>query len=679
MFSYITDINHNALDVLIYEMESAKTISLDIESNSLDPISGTLLLLQLKVKDKIYIFDTRKFGIKNIKYLLELINVCPAKVIIQNASFDVGFLRTKTGIMLKNIYCTLIAEAIISGGDNRYSSLDKLIAKYTKDNISLDKTIRDKFINLKKDQPITQDMLIYSAEDVQYLEEIYEKQLAIIEKEQMLKVLKLEMDLIPVVVTMISNGVLLDTEAWIKLYDKTLSLKEEAVLKIKETIFQTILNDINSLTITVDFDDKVWKNMSNKTHKFKALEFIYDGLDYGDVIKVDTAYRLFEYMLMPISSLRDIKELSQIPIENIDFIKDLFFERFNVDSTYQLRNGAKICGIIMESTAVDSLKSARSDPARTEKQNEFLDIILNLKKYSKRVSSFGPNFLERVHPETGRIHADVYQIGTVSGRFAYSNPNLQQIPGSEEYRKCFIAPWGKKIITSDWSQQELRLVGDLAEDKTIIEAYKNNEDIHKITAGVIYEIPLEEVKKEQRNQGKTLNFQTLYGATKWGIANKMGVSLSKAEEFIKKYYQKYSSIRMFKDVVEDIVIKELYSVTQLGRKRYFKIEDKLYNTATYEYDRLLERIKREGFNHPIQGGSADMLKVALINLHNNNPYGDKFKILMAIHDEIVVEVDEDIAEEAREFKIKTMNDAGNSFMEYISAETESNIANYWSK
>lgn len=680
VFTYITDLNNPALDTMIDEIVKVDTITLDIESNSLDPITGTLLLVQIKVGENIYIFDARQLGSRNIGYLIELINTSPAKKIIQNALFDVGFLEAKTGHLVNNIHCTMIAEAIISGGADRYTSLEKLSDRYLDKKITLNKSVRNKFADMVEGNPITQEMLIYSAEDVDSLEEIYEKQIVILEKEHMLDVMKLEMDLVPVVVTMISNGVLLDVEAWTKQHEKSVSLKEESEDKIKQTIFDTIAENINNLVISVDNEDPAWKKMASKLGKYKTLKTAYDDLSFGDKLSVDTAYKLFEYMLIPVDSLRDIKALEAISIDSIDFIKDLFFERFNVDSTYQLRRSLGICGIFIENAKEDTLVYALNDSSRTDDQRELLETILSLKEYSKRVSSFGLNFLEHINPKTGRIHADVYQIGTVSGRFAYSNPNLQQIPGLPEYRHCFIAPEGSKIVTSDYSQQEIRLAGDLAEDEVIIEAYKNNEDIHAITGAAIYEIPIIEVDPEQRGHGKTLNFQTLYGATKWGVARKMGIPLYKAEEFIQKFFGKYKQLAMFKEMVEDIVFKELYSVTPLGRKRYFKIEDKIYDTAKYEYEKLVAGIRREGFNHPIQGGSADMLKQSLIYLHNDNPFGkEKFKILMVIHDEVVVEATDDIAEEAREFIINTMNKAGNEMMQYISAETESNIENYWSK
>lgn len=679
--NYITDINSSQIDSFIQDINKEDIIALDIEANSLDPITGTLLLIQAKVGDSIYVFDTRQLGKSAVTYLVELINSSDTLKLFHNASFDIRYLRNKTGIMLENFYCSLIGEAILTGGEERYSSLDKLVEKYIKNPPKLNKEIRKEFHDLADDVPITQDMLIYSAEDVNYLEEIFTKQIEILRKEKMIDVLELELDLLPVVVSMIDNGVKLDVNRWEKLAKESMAEKERLENLIKEIIFNAIKSEHSSFRILAcPEEDEVWNKMIKKEGKYKGLEGIYNDINYGDVIAVDNMYVLFEYMFMPAKALKTIKQLMDIPIESMDFISGLFYEEFNIDSPYQIVRALNVCGISVENAQEDTLVKAKGMFGITKEQKELLDTILSFKEYSKRVSSFGLNFLEHVHPVTGRIHADVYQIGTRSGRFSYNTPNLQQIPGDKEFRMCFIAPEGSKIITSDYSQQELRLAGDLAEDEVIIMAYKNDEDIHKITGSTIYEISFDQVDADQRGHGKTLNFQTLYGATKWGVARKMEIPLHRAEEFINKFFDKYKQLAEFKKEVEDIVLRELYSVTPLGRKRYFTLDkDKLYDTGTFEYERTIASIMREGFNHPIQGGSADMLKRALINMYNDNPFNNKFRMLMVIHDEVVVETDEDIAEEAKKFIIKTMNNAGNAMMNNIEAKTDSHIENYWSK
>lgn len=679
--NYITDINSSQVDSFIKDINKEDIISLDIEANSLDPITGTLLLIQAKVGDNIYVFDTRQLGDKAVRYLVELIDNSDTLKLFHNASFDIRYLRNKTGIMLGNFYCSLLGEAILTGGEERYSSLDKLVKKYIDKVPELNKEIRKEFHGLADDAPITQDMIIYSAEDVNYLEEIFNKQIEIIRKEHMVDVLELELDLLPVVVAMTDNGVKLDVERWEKLAIESAEEKERLENKIKETIFDTIKKEHHAFRIlAIETEDPVWEKMLKKAGKYKGLSGIYDHISYGDVIAVDNMYTLFEYMFMPAKSLKTIKQLMEIPIDSIDFVSGMFYEEFNIDSPYQIVRALNVSGIFVENAQEDTLVKARNTSGVTVAQKELLDDILSFKEYSKRVSSFGLNFLEHVHPVTGRIHADVYQIGTVSGRFSYNGPNLQQIPSDKEFRMCFIAPEGSKIITSDYSQQELRLAGDMAEDEVIIMAYKNDEDIHAITGGTIYEVPLDQVDDDQRGHGKTLNFQTIYGATKWGVARKMEIPLHKAEEFISKFFEKYKQLAAFKRAVEDTVLKEMYSTTLLGRKRYFTLDkDKLYDTGTWEYEKAVASITREGFNHPIQGSSADMLKRALINMYNNNPFGRKFRMLMVIHDEVVVETDTDIAEEAMEFIKKTMNDAGNDMMNYIEAKTDSHIEDYWSK
>ena len=201
--------------------------------------------------------------------------------------------------------------------------------------------------------------------------------------------------------------------------------------------------------------------------------------------------------------------------------------------------------------------------------------------------------------------------------------------------------------------------------------------MHTATASLLFHIPLEEVTSEQRSIGKTVNFAILYGSSAYGLANTLGITTEEAEGFLNKFITGFPKLSKFQKDVKDLVWKIRYSVTPIGRRRGFR-KDSFWETTQDMY-KFKGSINREGFNHIVQGGSADMLKYALLMMQNDNPWGDKFKIVMTVHDEIVVEVDEDIAVEAEAFIVNIMKKAGEILMTQISTEVGTKVLPYWSK
>ena len=255
-------------------------------------------------------------------------------------------------------------------------------------------------------------------------------------------------------------------------------------------------------------------------------------------------------------------------------------------------------------------------------------------------------------------------------------PNLQNIIAGSDYRMCFIAPEGKKIITADYSQQEFRLAGELSGEPAIIEAYQKGLDMHTATASMLFHIPLEEVTPEQRKKGKTVNFAVLYGTSSFGLARTMSITGEEAEKLLADFIEGFPKLSAFQKNVQELVWKIRYSTTPLGRRRGFR--KNIIETGT-EFYKVRGKINREGFNHVVQGGSADMIKFALLMMQNDNPFGDKFKIIMTVHDEIVAEVDDDIAEESENYMRDVMVKAGEIFMTKIPTLVGVKTLPYWSK
>jgi len=202
--------------------------------------------------------------------------------------------------------------------------------------------------------------------------------------------------------------------------------------------------------------------------------------------------------------------------------------------------------------------------------------------------------------------------------------------------------------------------------------------MHTLTASFVYDIKVEDVTKEQRFMGKTINFAILYGSSEYGLSKNLKISVEEAKKLIDMFHSNYPVLSAFISEIHKLVLQNYYSVTPLGRRRYFERKT-VYNDPK-EYHRYMGMLKREGFNHVIQGGSADMLKVGMNKIYYYNPFGYKLlRILLAVHDEVVVEIHNSIIDGGVEFVIGCMVEAGAYFQTHIPAKTGKIISRSWSK
>jgi DNA polymerase I-like protein with 3'-5' exonuclease and polymerase domains len=606
-----------------HELILSSVLTLDTETNGLDTFSSTWLLLQVKTNNKIFIFDVRKLG-KHINYIIELIKSSDKLVLLHNAKFDMKVIFVNTGVMLTNVYDSMVTEVLINQGIGRqFYSLKELVEKYC--NCVLDKEIREEFYNYSEES-FSNELLTYSALDVQYLGEIYEEHMKLIYSSNQVKVYDLEMKLIAPVTSMELNGVLLNRNAWIKLQDTA----EKEIARAREGILEYILN-------TLDFS------------------------------KYENAFNAAEALLIPVKTKKLTNALMQIT--NPVAVKSWYKDNININSHSQIKEIFHILGIPLKSTEENELK-------KIQLSSPLANLLLIHREHSKKLSTYGEKFLEHINPTTGRIHSEFNQVGTQSGRFSSDSPNLQNIPKEEEYRSCFISGEEKSFLCLDYSQQEYRLAGAVSKEDKIIDAYKQGLDMHTATASAIYDIPLEQVDKDQRNKGKTINFSILYGSTKYGLAYKLQIDINQAEDFLRQVEEAFPKLTLFKTIVCNSIWKNKYSCTPLGRRRYF--DTKILFTDWKEAQSYENRIKREGFNHIFQGGGGDATKIAMCNIYYNNPFGDKLRLTMQVHDEIVTEVDDDIVNEAKEFQTKCMVDALQPFLGEIPAVVDGPISKVWS-
>ncbi|QKX05131.1 DNA polymerase I [Aquimarina sp. TRL1] len=332
-------------------------------------------------------------------------------------------------------------------------------------------------------------------------------------------------------------------------------------------------------------------------------------------------------------------------LENdIDTLKQKIYEKageeFNIASPKQL-------GVILfeKLKLVDKPKKTKTGQYSTSedvlsylsKDHEIIRNILEYRGLSKLKSTYIDALPNQVNTTTGRVHTDYMQTVAATGRLSSNNPNLQNIPirteRGRQVRKAFI-PRDKDhiLLAADYSQIELRIIAALSKEETMISAFKNGEDIHASTAAKVFNVPIEEVSREQRSNAKTVNFGIIYGVSAFGLSNQTDLSRSEAKELIDTYYKTYPKLRNYISEQVDFARENGYVQTVLGRRRYLKD----INSANAVVRGAAER---NAVNAPIQGSAADIIKIAMINIHKKLTDGNfKTKMLLQVHDELVFDV-----------------------------------------
>ena len=285
------------------------------------------------------------------------------------------------------------------------------------------------------------------------------------------------------------------------------------------------------------------------------------------------------------------------------------------------------------STAVGVLDSLRG-------KHPVVDMVLEYRELSKLKSTYLDALPQEVNPETGRVHTSYNQTGSVTGRLASSDPNLQNIPIRTEIgrqvRKAFIADSSNRLLSADYSQVELRIVAHIADDQAMLAAFRAGQDIHTATAAAVFGVPLSSITKEQRRHAKAINFGLIYGMSAFGLTRSTDLTLAEAEDFVSAYFNKFPGIRNYLDQVRMQVYEQGYVETLLGRRRYFP------GLRSQKNQNIRNREEREAINAPIQGTAADIMKIAMVRLPGAlSKVGVSTRMLLQVHDELVLECKED--------------------------------------
>ena len=318
------------------------------------------------------------------------------------------------------------------------------------------------------------------------------------------------------------------------------------------------------------------------------------------------------------------------------------------------------------STAADVLELMKD-------MHPVVNLLLEYREISKLVSTYLDALPRQVNPKTGRVHTSFNQTGSVTGRLASSDPNLQNIPTRTELghkvREGFVAEPGKVLLSVDYSQIELRIAAHMANDESMLAAFRNGQDIHATTAAAIFNVPLDQVTKDQRRHAKAINFGLIYGMGVFGLMQGTGLTRSEAENFIKEYFTDFPGVKNYLDNIRKVAAEQGYVETMLGRKRYFP---ELKQAANQQ---VRARAEREAINSPIQGSAADIMKLAMLKLPDAlKKAGLKSQILLQVHDELVLECPEKELEETAKVTQEVMKGA---YKLSIPLETDAAVGKNW--
>ena len=364
----------------------------------------------------------------------------------------------------------------------------------------------------------------------------------------------------------------------------------------------------------------------------------------------------------------DLRELEQK-------IFELSGEEFNMNSPKQLGE------ILFEKLKLDpKAKKTKTGQYSTSEEvlqklaykHEIIQHILKYRTYQKLKSTYVDALPSEIEPKDNRVHTTFSQTTAATGRLSSLNPNLQNIPirtaRGQQIRGAFVAEEGKKIISADYSQIELRLIAELSGEDNMIKAFQNGEDIHASTASKLFKIPLDQVDKTQRSQAKTVNFGIIYGQGAFALAEQTGLSRTEAKQMIDSYYENYPKLKIFMTEQVEKARKNGFVETILGRKRHLKD----INSNNFV---VRGHAERNAVNAPIQGSAADVIKVAMIDIDRAlSEGGFKTKMLLQVHDELLFEVPEEEIEPIKALIKEKMESAVKTKVPLI---VEVGVGNNW--
>ncbi len=432
----------------------------------------------------------------------------------------------------------------------------------------------------------------------------------------------------------------MDTLSEIHLGHKTISFKE---------IVGTGKKQINFSEVEIDKAKEYAAEDADIT--FRLYKKFIKNLKLEKMINI---YEIFEKPLIKILAFMemegvevDSKFLKSLSLKFEKKIKNLEKEIFKISKKeFNIASPKQLGEIIYNHLKIAGLKKTKKGSFATSanvledlafKGHKFPKLVLDWRQISKLKNTYSDSLPEHINPQTKRVHTSFLLAATTTGRLASSDPNLQNIPikseDGKDIRKAFTAKKDHLLISADYNQIEMRILADLAEVKELKKAFKNNDDIHSLTASQIFNIDIKKVDKDHRRKAKAINFGIIYGISQYGLAKQINVSNYEAEEFLEAYFAKFPEIKVYMDNTIKFCRKSGYVNNIFGRRSHFNgINDKNFNVRNFQ--------ERAAINAPIQGSASEIMRLAMIRLEKKliDKQNAKSKILLQIHDELIFEV-----------------------------------------
>ncbi len=356
----------------------------------------------------------------------------------------------------------------------------------------------------------------------------------------------------------------------------------------------------------------------------------------------------------------ELDKFSDMLTEKIDYLTNEIYEcagqEFNINSPKQLGE------ILFEKFGLPFAKRTKKGYSTNvevlEKllgRHPIIEPIIEYRRYTKLKSTYCVGLSAVINPETKRIHSVFNQTVTVTGRISSTEPNMQNIPTrtelGREIRKMFVAKDGYMLVDADYSQIELRVLAHIANDETMMNAFKSGEDIHAVTASQVLGIPLNEVTKQQRSSAKAVNFGIVYGIGEFSLANDLHISVKEAKAYINSYLEKYHGVREYMARIKEQAKKDGYVTTLMNRRRYIpELKSPNFNVRSFG--------ERVALNTPIQGTAADIIKLAMVRVDQRLiNEGLKSRLILQVHDELIVEAEMSEIEEVKRILKEEMQGA----------------------
>lgn len=692
-----------ALDILL----PLNQVQFDTETQGLDAHSKALLTVQLGNKEHQIVFDWTTLNISEKLQIKEYFE-SDRLFLTWNGMFDLGFLY-KQNIWPRHIWDGMIAEKLLWLGypaGMHEMSLKAAALHYL--NYDLDKTVRGKIIN----EGLTEEVVVYAAGDVMWLEDIKEKQDIELTKQNLHKAVKFECEFIKSLAYFKHCGIYLDPEKW----KAKMTRDQERLIKAKEALDNWVVNwfesqgrDELSKEVEVRYPETAELPEFVKNKMWERTETNVFGIKY------------FVYKV-PVNSAFVYRNLQGSLFDGFDTRLKC---KINWASSKQVIPLFELLGIRVKTFDKKTKKEKKSieekQIAPQANQFDIIPLFLEYQRAAKVTSTYGQNWLDAINKNTGRIHVDFYSIGTDTGRVSSGggqyNLNLMNLPHDAETRACFCATKGNKFISSDYSGQESAITASVSNDPIMIHILETGGDLHSEVAraswpdilGSLSDSEIKHQHKDLRQHAKGIEFAIFYGGDANTIHVNKGFDLKDAERIYNGFMTKFSGIKKYQDYCRKVVMEKGYILMNpvTGHKAHIYDWDELSNIQSkfkdpefWNYYRQMKKeapscetvqqvkhyfqrksaSERQSINYRIQNRGACAFKLASIKFFNwiiHNNYQNIVLMCAPVHDEFDLECPEHMAKEVADVLVKCMIAGGKPFCPNVFLGAEAEIADYW--